>query len=464
MKLAQEGLLVEVIDVEKVPRTTVSIYPDAENKDLAELDIEVPRLTYGYRFESDLGDLSFADVIAQFGDLSPIPLGAARTTEIRYEGRHLITNEILEQMKIKLPLLSDPIGAISFYREELERSVKVRGTHARLAPLIQRFIQELLFDQTVDLYDERVVTRLGDPDVREYLRATFIPLLLQKITHRQERIPERQPFSVTDWRPYQATLSERHPVEIATYTPFNLVPCNRQLEVAMAHFLDRATDVATFAKNQGPQCLRIDSLNPEGRRSLYTPDFLIRRTDGKYVLAETKGRVDRDVPGKARAAIEWCKAASAGSTSWEYLYVPQPVFTNFSGQSVGELLRACSPALRSLLREADSDQLALPLQIDDQEVTSQRLRQFVTDEQLNRIRSRARRGIEHAVLLFDFMARKQNVGFAPVFQPMLGPIDEAAERLLLIRLGRSVPEDVSEQRAFFEVTAADNKRMEAPTC
>ena len=56
--------------------------------------------------------------------------------------------------------------------------------------------------------------------------------------------------------------------------------------------------------------------------------------------------------------------------------------------------------------------------------------------------------------LTSALARKQNVGFAPVFQPMLGPIDEAAERLLLIRLGRSVPEDVSEQRAFFELTAA----------
>lgn len=461
-ELAQEGLPIDIIDVEKVPRTTVTIYPDAENKNLEELDITVPRLTYGYVFETDLDDLTFDDVVQQFGDLPPIPLGSVRTKEIRYEGRHLITNEILEQMRIKLPLLSDPIGAISFYREELERSVKVSGTHARLAPLIQRFIEELLFDQTVDLYDERVVTRLADPDVREYLRATFIPLLLRKITHRQERVPEREPVSVTDWRPYQATASERHPVEVATYTPFNLVPCNRQLEVAMTRFLDRAPDVAAFAKNQGPQCVRVDSLNPEGRRSLYTPDFLVRRTNGKYVLAETKGRVDRDVPGKARAAIEWCKAASAGSADWEYLYVPQSVFAEFSGDSVAELLRACSPALRSLLREADSGQLSLPLQIDDLAGTGQWLQQFVTEEQLSRIRSRARRGIEHAVLLFDFMVAKQNVGFAPVFQPMLGPIDEGAERLLLIRLGPSVPQDAEEQRAFFDTTSSSQQAKRSP--
>ena len=420
-ELAQEGLYIEVVDTDKVPRTTVTIYADTENKDLAELDLEVPRLTYGYRFEADLENLGFDDVRQQFGDLSPIPLGAPKVREIRYEGRHLITNEILQQMQIMLPLLSDPIGAISFYREEMERSVKIRGTHAHLAPLIQRFIEELLFDQTVALYDERVITRLGDPDVREYLRATFIPLLLKKITRTQERVPEREPVSVTDWRPYQATHSERHPVEIGALTPFNLVPCNRQLEVAMTHFLDRASDVRAFAKNQGPQCVRIDSLTAEGRRSLYTPDFLIRSTDGGYLLAETKGRVDQDVPGKARAAIEWCKAASAGETNWEYLYVPQAIFTDFSGDSVGELLRACSPSLRSLLREADSAQMALPLQLESDEISATRLGQFISPSDLESLVLRSRRGVEHAVLLFDFMATKQNVAFAPVFQPMLGP-------------------------------------------
>ena len=247
-ELAQEGLPIEILDVEKVPPTSVTIYPDAENKDLTQLDLQVPRLTYGYRYETNLEDLSFDDVRIQFGDLTPIPLGEPKAREIRYEGRHLITNEVLEQMKIKLPLLSDPVGAISFYREEMERSVKIRGTHARLAPLIQKFIQELLFDQVVDLYDERVVARLGDPDVREYLRATFIPLLLTKITHTQERVPERDPMSVTDWHPYQATHSERHPVEIGTFTPFNLVPCNRQLEVAMTHFLDRCTGCERIRK------------------------------------------------------------------------------------------------------------------------------------------------------------------------------------------------------------------------
>jgi type III restriction enzyme len=458
-ELAQEGLPVEIVDTDKIPRTTITIYLDAENKNLAELDLEIPRLTYGYRFEANLENLSFDDVVRQFEGLAPIPLGAAKVRDIKYEGRHLITNEIVEQMRIKLPLLSDPIGAISFYREEIERSVKVRGTHAKLAPLIQRFIEQLLFDEVVALYDERVVTRLGDPDVREYLRATFIPLLLQKIIRTQERVPERKPVSVIEWRPYQASHSERHPVEQANTTPFNLVPCNRQLEVAMTHFLDRASDVHAFAKNQGPECVRVDSLTAEGRRSLYTPDFLIRKTDGKYLLAETKGRVDQDVPGKARSAIEWCKAASAnGAAEWDYLYVPQVVFTQFGGDSLGELARACGPSLRNLLREADSGQMALPLQLESDEVRSTRLAQFVSLGDFQDLAMRSQRGVEHAILLFDFVASKPNAGFAPIFQPLLGPIDGAAEKLLMSRLESSVPVDPHARTGFFEpIPAASGK-------
>jgi len=457
-ELADEGLPMPVVDVEKVPRTSVSIYPDAEKKDLKKLDLEIPRLAHGFRIESDLVDLEFDDVKKAFAELKPLPLGKPQQKEIRYEGRHLITDEIVEQMKIKLPLLSDPVGAISFYREELERAVRIRGTHEQLAPLIQRFIEEVLFEEKVELYDKRVVSRLADSDVREYLRATFVPLLLAKVTRRQERVAEEPPQSVTEWKPYQATHSETHPAQTADKTPFNLVPCNRQLEVAMTHFLDRADDVAAFAKNQGPQCVRIDCLNADGRRALYAADFLIRRKNGNYVLSETKGRRDPDVAGKARGAAEWCKAASSKKVRWEYLYVPQGVFEEFTGDTLDELIRACRPALKGLLKEADSSQLALPIAPTDDEKSVRLIHDFISEEELAGLPLRARQGVEHAVLLFNFMASKEKVGFPPVFQPLLGPIDAEAEALLLGRLADAVPENAEDQDLFFEPDLVGEKK------
>jgi type III restriction enzyme len=457
-ELADEGLPLETVDIEKVPRTTVSIYPDAENKDLEALDLVIPRLSHGIRIESDLGDLAFEDVREAFSNLEPLPLGEPREEEVDYEGRHLITDELVEQMKIKLPLLSDPIGAISFYREELERAVKIKGTHGRLAPLLQRFIEEVLFEEQVELYDGRVVARLADSDVRTYIRATFVPLLRRKVTRQQERIPEEEPQSVTAWKPYQATHSETHPAQIAERTPFNLAPCNRQLEVAMTRFLDRAEDVAAFAKNQGPQCVRIDALTADGRRSLYAADFLIRRANGGYLLAETKGRRDPDVAGKARAAVEWCKAASTSKVKWEYLYVSEDIFKAFSGDTVEELLRTCRPSLKKILEEAQSPQLILPLGDTGGEETSRAVYEFISEEELAGLPLRARKGIEEAALLFDYMAKKERMSFSPVFQPLLGPLDAEAEAVLLERLADTVPEGDEEQDAFFSPDLADEKR------
>ncbi len=458
-ELGQEGLPIEVLEIEKVPRTTVTIYPDAANKDLGALDIVIPRLSPGYRIESSLEGLSFDEIAASFAKyFRPLPLGSPRTQEIQYEGRHLITDEVVERMKIRLHLLSDGMGAVSFFREELERAARIRGQHATLAPHIQRFLEEVLFGERVDLYDARVTPRLSDPDVREHIRATFLPLILKSITHRKERLVEESPKSVTTWLPYQATHSERRPAVGSDKTPFNLVPCANQLEVAMSQFLGFANDVAAFAKNAGPQALRIDYLSPDGRRATYTPDFLVRKGDGHYFLCETKGRADRDVPAKARAAMEWCKAASTKKVRWEYLYVLDRLFEQVRGDSVEELARACAPALAELLREAAAPQLSLSLDETDEARIADQTREFIGAETLAALPSRYKKAVEHAVALFHFHKNKQTVSFAPVFQPLLGPIDHAAEALMLKRLSGEVPSEAAAQKDYFEPDMSGAKK------
>lgn len=232
----------KVVDVDQVPRTTVSIFPDAEHKDLKALDILIPRLTAAHRIVPQLGDVTFDEIRQGFARLRPLPLGEAQSGEIEYEGRHLFTDEIVEQMKFKLPLLESGMGAVSYYREELERICGIRGTHPKLAPLIQQFLEEVLFVERTTLFDPRLVARLADSDVREHLRAVFVPLIRKKITLTEERTSAAEPQSVTAWRPFQVTHSERHPTVPAERTPFNLVPCNHELEVALTEFVNRAPE------------------------------------------------------------------------------------------------------------------------------------------------------------------------------------------------------------------------------
>ena len=49
--------------------------------------------------------------------------------------------------------------------------------------------------------------------------------------------------------------------------------------------------------------------------------------------------------------------------------------------------------------------------------------------------------------------------FAPVFQPLLGPIDRGAEALILERLEPEVPTEPNAQAAFFESDSAPSQRF-----
>jgi len=463
-QLSQEGLPIEVVEIDQVPKTTVTIYPDT-SKDLQKLDIVIPRLSPGYSVTSSLKGLTFEAVRDQFKNagFKSLPLGTPIKTDINYEGRHLITDEIVEKMKISLPLLSNGMGAVSYFRQELEHAAHIRGHHATLADLIERFICEGLFEERVTLFDQRVLPRLSNDDVREHIRATFIPLILKAITRKEERLPDEAPQSVTTWKPFQATHSERRPTAGSPRTPFNLAPCDNQLERAMVEFLTKASDVASFAKNAGPQALRMDYLSADGRRSSYTPDFIVRDATGAYYVAETKGRADTDVAAKARAAVEWCKAASKADKKmkWEYLYIPEKVFEGASSVSIDEMARSCRPSLARLLQQAASPQQVLSFEVSDGAKAAEQVREFIEPLVLAALPSRYRKAVSDAATVFHFLENKESASFGPCFQPLLGPIDHAAEALIRSRLEPDIPTATVEQRDYFEpdLTGAQRSRM-----
>ncbi|MFH0983397.1 MAG: DEAD/DEAH box helicase family protein [Planctomycetota bacterium] len=450
-ELAQEGLPIEIVDLDQVPKTTVTIFVD-EMKDLRALDLVIPQLSPGHQTVETLERFGIEDMKREFGKYKPLPLSGRGVTALDYEGRHLFTGEVVERMKIDLPLLQNPMGAISYFVRQIETVCKVRSLHTTLAPLLQMFLEEILFERRTNLFDPALTARLGDTDVGEHIRAVFVPLVRARSTRTERRAPAAAPTSVTTWKPYQVTHSERHPALPARPTPFNLVPCKLGLEVALTRFLEKADDLAAFAKNAGPQCLRIDYLALGGRLAFYTPDFFVRTRDGNYYLIETKGREDRDVPRKAQAAVAWCAAASAPGCRWEYIYVPQGLLERLSGNTVAALARACAPPLQNLLSE-EKEKQAAPLfaaVIEAEAVEKPKPPDFIDAALLDALPSRYRKAVDQAVLLLQFIENHPEMNFAPVFNCLLGCIDEAARGLLLRRLKDVVPTSPADQRTWFE--------------
>lgn len=447
-ELDKQGLPVEIVDVEQVPRTTITIFVD-DKKDLKSLDIQIPRLKGGYGRNIDLEslkkNLTIEDIKKEFSKYKPLPIGERGKTEIEYEGRHLFTNEVIEQMSIQLPLLKSGVGAISFFRMQVEKIAGLKGVHQVLASLLEEFITNVLFEEKLDINDQRLVGRLADADVGEHIRAVFVPLIRSKTTFVQDRLPESSAISVCAWKPFQVTLSERKPALPASKTPFNLVTCSYELEAAMTNFLERAPDVISFCKNTGPECLKIDYLNMDGRISFYVPDFIVRMKGDKYVLIETKGRVEREIAFKARAAQSWCE-----SVKWEYVFVPEDRFQNFgSSNKLSDLIRYLEPSKKKILEETTDLQLRLKLE-DIQATRSVHVELFIKRDRFDKLPSRYKLSIEHSISLYEYLEKKKKMSFAPIFVYLLGPLDEAAKGLIYDTLIPYVPVSKENQKTFFE--------------
>ncbi len=462
-ELAQEGLEIETVDVENVPTTTISIFPDSTHKNVEELDIAIPRLRAGNQTLAVLGPITEAEVRTAFAKYPALPIGEAGLDEVQYEGRHLITGEVVEYMKVSLILLESGVGAISFFVQELEHICKVKGTHQVLAPLIQKFLEEMLFGPGNSIFDQTLVRRLSDADVREHLRAVFLPLIRQRIVQQQLREMEAQAISTASWKPFQVTVSERRPVLQAAKTLFNLVPCNRELESAFVTLCGVCTDLKAFVKNAGPQALRIDYLSDGSRLAFYTPDFLVRLNNGAHYLVETKGQVDKDVPAKARAAMEWCKAASTKELKWEYVFVLEGVFQRYQGNEFASLVRTCLPSLQDLVNE-EKFREELPLFAAHGLLESKipEAQGIVDAAVLEGLPKRLRQAVEEAVSLFRYLEKKPGVNFAPVFTALLGVVDDSAKALLVQKLAPEMPTNVPAQRDWFEPHFSQTDRRMVP--
>jgi len=450
-ELEQQGLPIAVEEIEKVPATSVTIFPD-ETKNFDHLDIKLPGLTAAHEIQPKLEGLTIEDVREAFRPYNALPLGKVATTDIEYEGRALITDELVESMKISLPLLQNGITAISFFTRELEIACRIQSAHRVLAPLLQIFLGEILFGRKISLVDQGLTSRLSDQDVREHIRAVFVPLIRKRTVTTEKRRVRVAAQSLRTWKPYQATFSENRPVEKADKTLFNLVPCNRSLEVATTKFLDKAPDVSAFAKNAGPQALRIDYLTAEHRLAFYTPDFFARDSEEAYFLIETKGRQDRDVPRKGSAAVEWCKAASKSGKRWSYVFVPQAIMEGLTSNRLSDLTRACAPALQNLLSETTGAP-ELPL---FGEQAKEKAQEFYSEATLAKLTPRERKAAEDAAELYRYFERKAvSSNFAPAFSTLLGSFDDAAKTLIMNLLQGSVPTARPDQENWFDPYLGD---------
>ncbi|MDE2696503.1 MAG: DEAD/DEAH box helicase family protein [Chloroflexota bacterium] len=330
----------EGFDIQRVPvaRLRPKIRTVLVDKSKLDYEIEVPRLTPSLVVA--VPDLSQIDVHQLPVHRLHLPLpGTIAEEPLLYTGRDMLTREVVDEAEFERDFPADPAGYLNVLTRLVLRECRLANLSdgfAKLAPLMKRYIEGVMFVGQADMGDRRVMMRLNGGDAKSLLFDVFVRAIRELSIVERESEPTGERIRVSATEPYPTT----RPVLTAKKTVFNLVPCDSTLEERFVRWLDdRATDVLAFAKNEPAVHFEVPYVSPGGGVRYYRPDFLIRTPQAMYVL-ETKGLETLEVPLKDQRMARWCQDATAlTGQDWRYVKVSEALFDSGPWDSLAELER-----------------------------------------------------------------------------------------------------------------------------
>ena len=86
--------------------------------------------------------------------------------------------------------------------------------------------------------------------------------------------------------------------------------------------------MVSYAKNYLAVHFKLDYVNADGDISNYYPDFIVKLSDRRIVIVETKGQEDLDVPLKMARLRQWCEDINRVQTDvkYDFVYVDEESF------------------------------------------------------------------------------------------------------------------------------------------
>ncbi len=320
------------------PKTPLVIEVDEENrnKDVNALDIEIPTLTRRvYREYRNLGALDLTQL-----DFTPVTyrgFSAEEQREIVF--RDMTTGEVTHTTEMDSAGVADYRNVLSYFAHTIMKELKLVSGYDALYRKVKDFIQNQLFGEPVELDSPNTLRNLSEPAATK----TGIETFKQAINHLTIQDKGEAQISgtirVQNMRPF---VVKEQPYLMPEKSVFNRITSDYQLELDFASFLDNCPDVVSFAKNYFGVGFKLDYINTNGDIANYYPDFFAKLTDGRVIIAETKGRKDVDVDSKTHRLAQWCEDINAVQSDvvYDFVYVDEESFQTYQPRTFGQLLEA----------------------------------------------------------------------------------------------------------------------------
>ena len=317
------------------PKTPLVIEVDNENekKDIDALDIELPVMTPRiYREYKSLTDL---DVVA-FAH-KPVPYRQFSEEEQReIVFKDITTGEVTHTTILDTAGVADYRSVLGYFTQTIMKDLRLVSGYDVLYAKVKVFVQANLFDQEVDIDSANTLRNLSELAATKTLIESF-KAAINALTVRDKGDAEiRDSIKLRQTRPF---VTKDQGYLVPKKSIFNRIIGDSHLELQFAGFLEGCPDVVSYAKNYFAVNFKLDYVNADGNISNYYPDFLVKLTDKRIVIVETKGLEDLDVPLKLERLRQWCEDINRvqSDVKYGYVFVDEESFKRYSPKKFSDL-------------------------------------------------------------------------------------------------------------------------------
>ncbi len=321
------------------PKAPFVVEVDHENpkKDLEKMEIVIPILTpriyREYKNLSRLDPSSFKHKRLKLKQFSE-----SEKREIVF--KDITTGEVNHKTELDNDVVANYQSVVGYFAKVIMGELRLVSGYDILYGKVKEFMQQYLFDKTVNLEDLNTLRNLSELEATRTTIETFKKEINTLTVLDRGEAEIRDYIKISSVRPFVAKYQE---CIVPKKSPFNRIVADSHFELEFAAFLEGCDDIISYIKNYFSVHFRIDYKNADGEIRDYYPDFVVKLSDKEIYIVETKGREDLDDPLKIERLKQWCEDINAvqKKVSYKMLYVKQEEYEKYKPKNFGDLVKLC---------------------------------------------------------------------------------------------------------------------------
>lgn len=317
------------------PKAPLIIEVDKENtkKDVNKLDIEIPvlspRIYREYKNIEELNPASFENKKIEYRQFTE-----EEKREIVF--KDITTGEITHTTLLDSNTVTDYRSAIGYFTQVIMKDLRLVSGYDILYGKVKEFIADHLFTSSIDIDDLNTLRNLSELEATKTIIETFKKKINELTIQDKGSAEIRDYIKLKQTRPF---VVKDQGFLVPQKSLFNKIIGDSHLELLFASFLERCSDVLSYAKNYLAVHFSIDYVNASGNISSYYPDFFVKTSERNVFIIETKGLEDLDVPLKMERLKKWCEDinSSQKTVRFDFVFVDEEDFNKYKPDSFASL-------------------------------------------------------------------------------------------------------------------------------